>query len=368
MKIVFSILILISLIIPLSANAQNSKNSNKYYKSEVIKIISEKENDGFNIKSKTQTIEVKLLEGDNSGKIIKIENSSDAKVFEAKKVKAGDQIIVLESNQTGKILYTVWDKFRLNMLLFFLIGFFILVIFIAGIKGVGSILGLGVSLVIILGWIVPQILNGRDPVLISISGALVIMVTTIFLAHGFSKRTLTALIATFISLFLTGIFAYLAVNLLSLSGSGDETAYMLQYGSVNINIKGLLLGGIIIGTLGVLDDITTSQSAAIFEIHKANTKLDIWELIYRGYTVGKEHVASLVNTLVLAYAGASLSIFILFILNPNNVPVWVILNSEIITEEIARTIAGSIGIILAVPITTLLAAYLAPKKLFNNLK
>ena len=218
-----------------------------------------------------------------------------------------------------------------------------------------------VSVLVILQFIVPQILQGQDPLLVSIAGSLAIMLLTIYLAHGISKRTTVALGATAIALLITGVLSYFFVNITDLTGVGSEDAYLLQFGPASINLKGLLLGGIIIGALGVLDDITTSQSAAVFEIAKANKKLEFMDLIMRGYVVGKEHIASLVNTLVLAYAGASLSLFIIFVLNPSNQPYWVILNSQIIVEEVIRTLAGSIGLVMAVPIATILAAWAATK-------
>ena len=136
---------------------------------------------------------------------------------------------------------------------------------------------------------------------------------------------------------------------------------MLQISGTNINAQGLLLSGIIIGALGVLDDVTTTQSAAIFEFFKLNKKLSVTDLYMKGYSVGKEHISSLVNTLILAYAGASLALFVIFVLNPNNIPTWVMLNDEMIVEEIVRALAGSIGLVLAVPITTIIAAYVAKK-------
>lgn len=368
LRLIFFIPFLLFFFIPINVFAQNNNQIQaieKYYKGEVLKITNQGIINEYGRSTSFQNIEVRLLEGPNENKVIKINYSIDSKMFKNKELKTNDKIIILQTITQYKSIYSVWDKYRLDILLFFLIGFFFIVILAAGLKGVGSILGLGVSLAVILGYIVPQILKGSDPLLISISGALVIMLTTIFLAHGFSKKTTVAVFSTFIALSLTGIFAYVMVSLLGLSGMGDENSYMLQYGNLNINIKGLLLGGIIIGTLGVLDDITTSQSASIFEIAKANSKLDFWELLVRGYNIGREHVASLVNTLVLAYAGASLSLFILFVLNPNHTPNWVILNSELITEEIARTLSGSIGLILAVPITTFIAALFASKILSN---
>ena len=165
------------------------------------------------------------------------------------------------------------------------------------------------SFVILVGFIVPQILKGYDPLLITIIGSSVILFLTIFLAHGVSKKTTSALISTIISLTITGILAIVYVKMVNLTGLGDENNYMLQIGNVDINAQGLLLSGIIIGSLGVLDDVTTTQSASIFEFLKLNKKLSITDLYMRGYTVGREHISSLVNTLILAYAGASLRSF-----------------------------------------------------------
>jgi uncharacterized membrane protein len=157
--------------------------------------------------------------------------------------------------------------------------------------------------------------------------------------------------------FATGL-ADLIVGLAHLSGRGSDEALFLQTGYLEtVNLRGLLLGGIVLGALGVLDDITTAQAAAVEEISRADPGLGVRDLYRRGLSVGREHITSLVNTLVLAYAGASLPLFILFTLNTNQ-PLWVTLNSEFVAEEIARTIIGSLALTLAVPITTALAARL----------
>jgi uncharacterized membrane protein len=217
---------------------------------------------------------------------------------------------------------------------------------------------MAISLLVIAKFIVPQILAGNDPLIISIIGCLFIMVVTIYLAHGFSRQTTVALAATFVTLVITGSISIILVKLMHLSGLGSEDAYSLKLGpTALINFKGLLLGGILIGALGVLDDVTTGLTASLFELNRANTKLSFTELIRAGLRVGREHVSSLVNTLVLAYAGASLPIFIILITNPNNYPLWSTLNSEMVIEEIVRTLSGSIGLITAVPLTTLFAAW-----------
>lgn len=332
-----------------------------YYKAEVLRIIKEGSRDIQKYKNFFQFIEVRFLEGPEKGKTATFENGGSLKTVEQKSLKKGDQIVVLKVTQNGKVTYSAWDKLRLNYIYFAVIVFFALILIFAGIKGLGSIMGMIVSFGILITFIVPQILKGRDPLMITIAGSLVILFLTIFLSHGISKRTASAVTSTFISLTLTGILAFISVKVFHLTGLGDENNYMLQMGNLNINPQGLLLGGIIIGTLGILDDVTTTQSAAIFELFKLDKKLSFTDLFVRGYTIGREHIASLVNTLILAYAGASLGLFVIFVLNPNQTPTWVILNSEMVSEEIVRAIAGSIGLILAVPITTLIASYLAKR-------
>lgn len=357
---IFAILFLI-FNFPAHAQTAPPVPSQKYFRGEVVKVIKEETIHNFGQSNLSQALDVKILEGPKSGEIVKINVGGPIKTSEQKRLKAGDQVIVLELTAGKNVSYSIWDRYRLDLILFALIGFFVLVVIASGAKGFGSILGLIVSVLVLIKFIVPQILAGRDPVLVSIAGAIAIMITTIFLAHGFSKKTTVAVVSTAISLILTGAFALIFVKLTHLSGLGDEAAYSLQLGPQAINLQGLLLGGIIIGALGVLDDVTTTQSAAVFEIKKTDPRLSFSRLFTKAYSVGREHISSLVNTLVLAYAGASLGLFVVFVLNPGNIPFWAILNSETIIEEVVRTLAGSIGLILAVPITTLIASYIATR-------
>lgn len=333
----------------------------EYYKAQVIKIVKDGTRDIQSYKNFFQFVNVKFLDGPQKGKTISVENSGSIKTAEQKSLKTGDKVVILKVTNQGNITYSIWDKYRLNYLYFVIIGFFAVILLFSGLKGLGSILGMIVSFTILLGFIVPQILNGRDPLLISVIGSIIIMLTTIFLAHGISKKTTSAVISTFISLTITGILGFLFVKGFHLTGLGDENNVFLQIGNMQINSQGLLLGGIVIGALGVLDDVTTAQSAAIFELHKLDKKLSITDLFSKGYSIGREHIASVVNTLILAYAGASLGLFVMFIFNPTNTPVWVMLNTDMIAEEIVRAIAGSIGLILAVPITTLIASVIAKR-------
>jgi len=170
------------------------------------------------------------------------------------------------------------------------------------------------------------------------------------------------LLSTIITLGISVGISQIFIKASHLFGRGSEEAYFLQFGQFgSIDLRGLLLAGIIIGTLGLLDDITTAQTAVVGELRLANKQLSNKEIYSRALVVGKEHISSLVNTLVLAYAGTSLPLFILFTVS-DNVPLWAKLNSELISEEIIRTLIGSMALILAVPISTFLATYLLKKE------
>ncbi len=182
---------------------------------------------------------------------------------------------------------------------------------LSGWHGVGSLAGMMISVAVIAKYIVPQILTGTDPLFVSIVGCTFVMVTTICLAHGFSKQTTVALVSTAATLIGIGLLSVFITGVTKLTGLGSDDAYSLKMGpTASINFRGLLFGGILIGALGVLDDVTTGLSASVFELSQANVKLSFGELTRAGLRVGREHINSLVNTLILAYAGASLPIFI----------------------------------------------------------
>lgn len=334
-----------------------------YYKAKVITITKEGAKDVGGTKNIFQDLKAQLLDGPEKGKTVSLEYGGMFTITQAQKVKAGETIVLTQTQgQDKKVLYRVADKYRLPTLLYITLAFFLAVLVVAGKKGAGAIAGLLISLAVIVFFIVPQILSGNDPLFISIIGSLFILVTTIYLAHGLNRHTTIALVATCASLLLTAFISILFVNISNLSGFGTEDAYALSQTFKNtINFQGLLLGGIIIGSLGVLDDVTTTQATTIDEFAKADEKSTMETLIKKGMVVGKTHIASVVNTLVLAYAGASMGVFIFLILGVNNnvQPLWVMLNSEVFAEEIVRSLAGSIGLILAVPITTVLAAFFA---------
>ncbi|MCG2686467.1 YibE/F family protein, partial [Candidatus Parcubacteria bacterium] len=212
----------------------------------------------------------------------------------------------------------------------------------------------------IFKFILPQISAGRDPILVAIVGSLLIIPLTFYLSHGLNRKTTTAVLGTLAALLITGILAKIFTEATHLTGYASEEAAFLQViKEGTINIKGLVLAGIIIGVLGILDDITVAQAAVVQQLKKANPQLKSSQLFTQAMGVGQDHIASMVNTLVLVYAGASLPLLLLFVDNP--LPFSQVINYEIIAEEIVRTLVGSIGLIAAVPITTFLASQ-GPKR------
>lgn len=357
--VVIFLLFFVGILFPCEVFAQSEQSKEQqYYKAEVTDIKESGEKKEFGLSNPYQNVVVKILDGDIAGSSLLIFHGSGYSLDKNQLVKKGQLVVVtLGIGQQGTAEYQIVDAYRLDQVTTIILLFFGAILFLSGWRGLGSILGMFISLGIIVWYIVPQILAGNDPMIISISGGLFIMIATMYLAHGFTRKTTISIISTFISLCITGILAVVSVEIMRLTGLGTEDAYALKFGPTqSINPKGLLLGGISIGTLGVLDDITTGLTASVSELVKANSKISFGSLFSSSLEVGKEHIVSLVNTLVLAYAGAALPVFIILVLNPNHVPLWVILNSEIIMEEVVRTVSGSIGLVSAVPITAFLAS------------
>jgi uncharacterized membrane protein len=221
-------------------------------------------------------------------------------------------------------------------------------------KGLGSLVALAISMFMIVEYIIPHILSGEDPVKVSLIGSVILLGLTLYLTYGWNLKTHASVLSMMLSLLLTGGLSLLFVYLTRLTGYGDENAlYLMQASSIQIDPRGLLLGGMIIGALGVLDDLVTSQSAAVVEIHDANPALGFQTTFRKAMRIGQDHVAATVNTLVLAYTGASLPLLLIFTLGNGSYSYFI--NSEFLAEEIVRTLVGSLGLIAAVPISTLIA-------------
>src|SRR3990167_68376 len=336
-----------------------------YLIGEVEEVLEEGVNQILDTSYPYQILKVKIYTVTGS-EIIEITNEIQPGGDESQRVVKGDRVIITKIvDYQGQVQYFISDRYRFPSIVLLFLAFFLITVAISKFKGFSSILGLIFSIVVLAKYVVPGIISGQDPFLTCIIGALLITPISIYLAHGFNKRTSLALASTLISIFISAVLAVVFVDIAKLFGTGSEDAYFLKIGLLaNINLKGLLLGGIIFGAVGVLDDVTTAQTAAVDEISKANKKLGFKDLFSKGISVGKEHISSLVNTLVLAYVGSSFPLLLLFSLN-NDVPVWVKYNSEFIVEEVVRTLIGSTTLVLAVPIATFIAAYFISRKSKN---
>jgi uncharacterized membrane protein len=226
-------------------------------------------------------------------------------------------------------------------------------------RGLRALVGLALSLLLVVEFVVPAILDGRSAVGVALVGSLAVMFVTIPLAHGLGAKAVAAVLGTSVSLALTALLASAATDLVHLTGiSSEETAYLRAVAG-SISLQGLLLAGMIIGALGVLDDLTVSQSSTVMALRKANAALRTRQLIRAALDVGHDHIAATVNTLVLAYAGASLPVLLVFSIGGTSF--GNALNTAAVAEQVVAMLVGSIGLIAAVPITTTLAALLAER-------
>jgi uncharacterized membrane protein len=286
-------------------------------------------------------------------------------------LEAGDQIRVAPSapvpgelppelrEQAGdaSTTYTFSDFERRTPMLWLAIAFAVLVIAFGRLRGALSLLGLGASLAVILIFIVPAILEGEAPLAVAIFGSLAVMLLTIALAHGLGAKSLAAIVGTTASLLLVALLAEVFTDLTHLTGLASEEPALLQLGGVEVSFEGLLLAGMVIGALGVLDDVTVSQASTVMALRAANPSLRFRELYGRALDVGRDHVSATVNTLVLAYVGASLPVLLIF--SSGDLGFVDAVNVELVAQEVVAALVGSIGLIAAVPVTTALAATLS---------
>jgi uncharacterized membrane protein len=314
---------------------------------------------------KCSRVTVTLEEGPDTGDTFDFDYSAGPRT---RLIEKGDNVIVgkaeeaqqaLPAGQSAPSPYFFVDFDRRVPLIWLGIVFSVVVIALSRWRGFAALAGLAVSLVVLTKFVLPAILSGSDPLAVAIVGGAVIMFLALYLAHGFNAATTTAVLGTLAALFLTGLLAWYFVNISFFTGAGSEEAAFLQISQQQVNLQGLLLASIIIGTLGVLDDVTVTQASAVWELQKANPGYGARNLYRAAIRIGRDHIASTVNTLVLAYAGASLPLLILFSVSDR--ALGQVLNTEMVAEEIVRTLVGSIGLIASVPLTTGLAVLVVTK-------
>lgn len=345
------------------AEAEIATLLDEYFRARVVEVIEEGTENVGGLDQKFQKIRVEILDGEDKERTIEFKHGGDVTLRDDQFVSRGEKIVLIKQrNPDGTLSYGVVDTYRLPSLVMVIAFFLALTVFFGRGRGVGALIGLVLSIFVLAKMVVPQVLAGANPFWICFLGSVIISVLSMYFAHGLNRRATVALISTLGTLVIAAGLSFLFVWLTKLSGFGNEDTFYLQVSPVgNLDFRGLLLGAILIGTLGVLEDITIGQSAAVDEIHRANPGLSFTQLYTRGISVGREHISALVNTLALAYAGASFPLFLLFSIYKTQ-PAWVIFNSQMIVEEIVRTLVGSSALILAVPMTTILTAYLWTKQ------
>ncbi|HBL39603.1 TPA: hypothetical protein DDZ10_02935 [Candidatus Uhrbacteria bacterium] len=232
-------------------------------------------------------------------------------------------------------------------------------------RGALALAGLAVTLAVVFAWIFPRILGGADPLTTTVIGSVVILAVNMHLTHGFRRSTLLAFSSTIVGLGLVVLFAEAFTTFAHLSGLASEEATFLLFGSDGaIDPRGILLSGIILGAVGVFDDIAITQTETVQELREMNVRIGSRELFSRAMRVGRHHIASVVNTLVLAYVGVAMPLFLLFLLG-DNIPGWRFINEELVAEEIVRTLAGTLALVLLVPISTWFATWGKKRRLFH---
>ncbi len=226
-------------------------------------------------------------------------------------------------------------------------------------QGLRALIALVVTGVVMLAFMFPSILDGHDPTVVALVGAAVIAIVALYLTHGVTEMITVALLGTFAALALTAVLAAVFSSLAHFTGFSSENAFYLTIASADVDVKGLVLAGIIIGSLGVLDDVTVTQVSAVWQLHEANPTYSARRLYASAVVIGRDHIASTVNTLVLAYAGASLPLLLIF--TQANRSLSAVAEGELVGVEIVRTLVGSIGLVAAVPLTTALAAFVVTR-------
>lgn len=291
-------------------------------------------------------------------------NAGSAVVFDATQAPGQGRfelrdkvVLAFQADAPPDLQYRVVDRQRGRPLVMLALMFTVAVVLLGRWRGLAALAGLAVSLLVLLKFILPALLLGKNPMLVALVGSAALMFVALYLAHGLSVRTSTAVLGTLASLLLTALLSWGFSGAAHLSGLSSEEASFLQGAFPGIDPRGLLLAGVVIGALGVLDDVTVTQASAVWELRAANPAYGARELYRAAVRIGRDHIASTVNTLVLAYAGASLPLLLLFTIS--GVSMTDLITSDVIGTEIVRTLVGSIGLVASVPITTALAAILA---------
>ncbi|PMC91829.1 YibE/F family protein [Actinomyces graevenitzii] len=297
----------------------------------------------------------KVIKGKGKGLVVPIHVPTESRKF----VSVGDQVNAMYTPAaiSAGTPFIFIDFERAQPVGILALVYLVVVVAVAGRKGVLSILGLAAALAVLVGVMIPALLAGTNPVVVVCVCALAMLILALYLAHGISVRTTTALLGTVAGLVVTVILAQLSAIYAHLNGASSEDAIALTTSVPGINMSALLVCGMVLAGLGVLNDVTITQASAVWELHGANPTMGTWKLARVAMRIGRDHIASTVYTLAFAYAGSALPLIMVAALIDRSV--WATILSGEIAEEVVRTLVSSIGLVLAIPATTLIAAFLS---------
>src|SRR3954462_2854319 len=301
------------------------------------------------------TAVVEVLDGEGKGDFQQIDLSADVV---ADGVEKGDTFVLTrDAGAEGGARYAFSDYSRGAPIVVLAIAFAVVVGLVARLRGLMALVGLGFAFFVLLRFILPGLLADESPTLVTLVGSTAIMFVVLYLAHGFSARTTTALIGTLSGLALVAVLGSVAVSAARLTGLTSDETVVLQGYDPTLSFSGLVLAGVVIAGLGVLNDVTITQASAIWQLKEVSPEITWRELYRRGMAVGRDHIASTVYTIVFAYAGAALPLLLIFELYHR--PVTVSLFISPVAEEVVRILAGGIALVLAVPLTAAIGAFFA---------
>jgi uncharacterized membrane protein len=301
------------------------------------------------------TAVVEVLDGEGAGDFQQIQLPPEVV---AAGVEVGDKVVLTrDAGAQGGVAYTFYDYERDTPIIVLAVAFALVVGLVARLRGLASLVGLAFAFVVLLQFVLPGLLAEKSPTLVSLVGSAAIMFVVLYLAHGFSARTTTALVGTLFGLTLVAVLGSIAVSAARLTGLTSEETVTLHGYDPTLNFSGLVLAGIVVAGLGVLNDVTITQASAIWQLREVSPEMTWRELYTRGMAVGRDHIASTVYTIVFAYAGAALPALLLIELYSQ--PLWTVLTSSVLAEEVIRTLVGAIALVLAVPVTTAAGAFFA---------
>lgn len=341
-------------------------------KAKVLDILSDvsiKEYDEHQFEDLKQVVEIQLLSGEYKGQILTVENHLSNQAFYDIFLEKGDRITVAIGETTNDYeLPTIYvsgferDRYELYLLIIFIL----LLIFIGGFKGIKAILSLGLSISIIIFFMLPFILKGYSPIFLSIVTAIIVTTLTLFIIAGINIKSISAIIGTASGVVFSGVIAYVIGSLSNLTGLSSHEANMLMYipQGISFDYRGILFSGIIIGTLGAVMDIAMTIASSMHEIREVEPSISTKDLISAGINIGKDVMGTMTNTLILAYTGTSIPLMLIFI--AYDFPLVEILNMDLIATEIIRSIAGSIGLVLAIPFTAMTCGFIISRSASIN--